>query len=63
MTGQEFKDVWARIDNEGFDYTFVHYSKFDEIKDKKFHKLREAYLTARKNFVDYLGLDETKGEN
>jgi hypothetical protein len=60
MTGKEFKDVWDRIDQEGFDYTFVHYSKFDEIKDKRFHKLREAYLLARKNFIDYLGWEEAK---
>lgn len=29
-----------RMDEEGFEYCFKHYSSFDEIKDDEFHKLR-----------------------
>lgn len=29
-----------RMDEEGFEYCFKHYSSFDEIEDDEFHKLR-----------------------
>ena len=47
------------IDNEGFDYGLVHYTDFnDEVEDKTFHALREAYILARSDLREYLGLDE-----
>ena len=45
------------VDQEGFDYAFVDYSSFEEIKDTKFHELREAYLKARKELADYIGIE------
>jgi hypothetical protein len=50
----EMNYVDAVIHNEGFDYTFIHYSNFDDVKDKKFHKLREEYLISRKKLNDYI---------
>jgi hypothetical protein len=43
MTEEEFENwqmVQYRMDNEGIDYCFEHYSSFEEIKDEEFHKLR-----------------------
>jgi hypothetical protein len=50
--------VAAKVDSEGFDYAFIHYSNYEDIKDPKFHKLRLAYIKAVKELSEYLGLDE-----
>lgn len=56
MTGKEFKYVLQTVENEGFDYAFVGYTDFkDEVIDLEFHKLRLAYLAARKALKDYIG--------
>lgn len=57
MTGKEFRYVLETIEQEGFDYAFVNYSDFDEIKDEEFHKIRLAFLAARKALTDYIGSD------
>jgi len=46
------------IDQEGFDYSFAHFSSFEEIRDKKFHELRAAYIDARNALLDYIDFDE-----
>jgi hypothetical protein len=38
-----------RMDNEGLEYCFKHYSNFDEIQDEEFHKLRQTLLTNMEN--------------
>lgn len=64
MTKKEKIDLTFRIENEGFDYAFQHYSDFKEIKDNKFHELRKAYLKAAKELEDYalIDLDELTDE-
>lgn len=57
MTGKELDKVRDTIENESFDYAFVHYSDFAEVKDPEFHKLRETYVEAREALADYLGID------
>jgi len=57
MTKKENNMVCSCIDHEGFDYCFVDYSSFDEIKDGEFHHLRCAYIEARKKLADYLELN------
>jgi hypothetical protein len=47
--------VRACIESEGFDYAFRHYSSFDDVKDKNFHALREAYVRAAQALEDYVG--------
>lgn len=42
------------IDCEGFDYSMVFYSKFKEVKDAKFHDLRDKYIAARKELEEYI---------
>lgn len=59
MKAKEFRYVLNTIDNEGFEYAFVGYSDFkDDVKDKEFHRLRLAFLTARKALVEYVGAED-----
>ncbi len=39
---------------EGFDYCFMHYSNWEEIKDKEFHRLRINYIEAAKKLRQYI---------
>lgn len=57
MTEEEFEDFVAveyRMDNEGIDYCFEHYSSFEEIKDEEFHRLRNNFLTSMKEIREYV---------
>jgi hypothetical protein len=42
------------IDMEGFDYTFTCYSDWKEVKDRKFQRLREAYVKAAAALEKYV---------
>lgn len=69
MTGKEAKYVQACVEQEGFDYAFTSYSSFTGeaggenkaslVKDKEFHRLREAFLAARKALAEYIGCEES----
>jgi hypothetical protein len=57
MTEEEFENwqmVQYRMDNEGIDYCFEHYSSFEEIKDEEFHKLRLEFLENMKKIRKYV---------
>ncbi len=57
MTEEEFENWQAvsyRMDNEGIDYCFEHYSSFEEIKDEEFHKLRLEFLESMKKIREYV---------
>lgn len=57
MTEEEFENwqsVSYRMDNEGIDYCFEHYSSFEEIKDEEFHKLRLEFLESMKKIREYV---------
>ena len=41
---ENWSNVRYRMDNEGLEYCFKHYSRFEEIKDDKFHQLREELI-------------------
>lgn len=58
MTNEEKQNVLDVIDNEGFDYTFISYTDFNEIEDEKFHILRKQYIKIREEFADYIHYDE-----
>src|SRR5579863_3880705 len=47
-------DVLDVIECEGFDYGLRHYTSFKEIKDKKFHQLRKAYIAAADALEKYI---------
>jgi len=58
MKQADREEVLDVVDNEGFDYAFVNHSSFTEIKDEKFHELREEYIEAHKKLAAYIGLEE-----
>jgi hypothetical protein len=49
-----FRSVQYRMDNEGIDYCFEHYSSFEEIQDEEFHKLRKQFLESMNNMRSYV---------
>ena len=57
MSEEEFENwqmVQYRMDNEGLEYCFKHYSSFEEIKDEEFHKLREELLGSIEKIRNYV---------
>lgn len=57
MTQEEYENwqmVRYRMDNEGLEYCFKHYSSFEEIEDEKFHKLRNELLEKMKEIRVYV---------
>ena len=63
---EEQLDNWNavryRMENEGIEYCFKHYSRFDEIKDEKFHDKRERLISLMEEMEEYvqLKISETK---
>jgi hypothetical protein len=58
MKQKDLEYVQTVVECEGFDYAFNSYSSFSEIKDVEFHRLREAFLAARQELADFVGLDD-----
>lgn len=56
MNGKELQYVQETVECEGFDYAFVDYSDFKEIKDEEFHNLRMAYVEAAEALREYLAV-------
>jgi hypothetical protein len=57
MTEEELENweaVRYRMDNEGIDYCFESYSRFEEIKDEEFHKLRLKFLSSMFKIREYV---------
>lgn len=54
--GNDFEYVKNKINQEGFDYCFISYSRFEEIKDIKFHQLRENYINSQKELENYINI-------
>ena len=57
MTGKELNYIRDTVENEGFHYAFIHYSDFEEVKDKKFHQLRKAFVAANLALAEYIGTE------
>ena len=51
---ENWQAVSYRMDNEGIDYCFEHYSSFEEIKDEEFHKLRLEFLESMRKIREYV---------
>lgn len=51
---ENFKKVDYRMDNEGLEYCFKHYSSFEEIKDKQFHILRLQLIKSIDEIKNYI---------
>jgi hypothetical protein len=58
-----WQSVQYRMDAEGFDYCFVSYSDWDEIKDEEFHRLRLGFLQHMKELRQYIDSKVEEGEN
>ena len=60
MKVEDAEYLSIKIRDEGFHYCFKHYSRFEDIDDEEFHKLRKYYLQiylrtmSRKSVVRYL---------
>ena len=57
MTEEEienWENVNYRMNAEGFDSCFRNYSRFEEIEDDEFHRLREEYLESSQNLREYI---------
>lgn len=51
------KFVKNTVESEGFHYAFAGYSNFYDVKDKKFHRLRKAYLKATAQLEEYIQVE------
>jgi hypothetical protein len=58
LNTEDAVELQGTIEAEGFDYAFRFYSGFQEIKDKKFHSLRKAYIKAAQELSDYARVEE-----
>lgn len=58
MKEEDLELIQTSVEHEGFDYCFVWKSSFPEIKDEKFHKLREAYVKAQKELAEYCEIED-----
>ena len=66
MTEEELENweaVRYRMDNEGIDYCFESYSRFEEIKDEEFHRLRLGFLQHMKELREYIDKKVDEGES
>jgi len=53
-TFEDFQFVKAKMRDEGFHYCFKHYSSFEDIRDKEFHRLRRKYLKWANRLEEYV---------
>jgi hypothetical protein len=49
-----FEPIAYRMESEGLDYCFRHYSDFNEIKDEEFHRLKKIYIAAAEEIELYV---------
>jgi hypothetical protein len=57
MTHEELENweaVRYRMDEEGIDYCFNGYSRWEEIEDEEFHRLKNEFLKSMKDLKDYI---------
>jgi hypothetical protein len=58
-----WQSVQYRMEEEGIDYCFEHYSRWDEIKDEEFHRLRLGFLQYMKEIQEYVDKKVEEGED
>lgn len=58
MDNHQQRAVLAIVDNEGFEYAFVHYSDFGDIENEEFHEAKKEYLKAREKLAKIIGYIE-----
>lgn len=60
---ENWQSVQYRMEEEGIDYCFEHYSHWEEIKDEEFHRLRLGFLQYMKEIREYVNKKVDEGEN
>jgi hypothetical protein len=66
MTHDELENwerVQYRMDAEGIGYCFESYSRWDEIKDEEFHRLRLGFLQSMEDLRNYIDKKVDEGRN
>jgi hypothetical protein len=66
MTHDELENwerVQYRMDAEGIGYCFESYSRWDEIKDEEFHRLRNKFLKSMERLRNYIDKKVDEGRN
>jgi hypothetical protein len=58
-----WQSVQYRMDAEGIDYCFESYSRWEEIKDEEFHRLRLGLLQSMKEIREYIDSKVEEGQN
>lgn len=61
MKKKEKKEVLEVIEQEGFEYAFLHYTDFADIEDEKFHDLRKEFIKAAQKLTVYIGYNPHAG--
>ncbi len=51
---ENWQMVRYRMNDEGIEYCFKHYSSFEEIEDEEFHKLRNELLKSMEKIRSYV---------
>lgn len=58
-----WKAVRYRMENEGIEYCFKHYSRFEEIKDEEFHYKREKLISLMEEMEEYVEFNISETQN
>jgi hypothetical protein len=53
-TFEDFQYIKVKMRDEGFHYCFKHFSRFEEINDKEFQKMRKKYLKWANKLEEYV---------
>lgn len=55
---EQLEEVKNLLESEGFDYGISYVSDFNEVKDEKFHLLREKYLLYKNELKNHLNIKD-----
>jgi len=58
-----WKAVRYRMENEGIEYCFKHYSHFEEIKDEEFHDKRKKLISLMEEMEEYVQFNILETQN
>ena len=58
-----WKEVKYRMENEGIEYCFKHYSHFEEIKDEEFHDKRKKLISLMEEMEEYIEFNISETQN
>lgn len=59
----KWESVRYRMEDEGIEYCFRHYSSFEEIEDEEFHRKREKLIELMVEMEEYVQQKITETED